>query len=312
MRSASAFEAALRAFAAELILAALVVAWMRWTGRYAIQSGILIALPFAAATLAASVTFAFTRPSLTVAAARLDRLAHTSEHLTTWLFLSDPSHAARTATQDGFRSAQRDSAMRVAASIQLNKHLPLTWPAWSRAIWIAMILLLSALVTPPRHIVNSASIERAPEVGVSAASAGARSEKSAAPREVPRVQILAPAQMRKLELMATDPQLSTASKRDALKELNEAIGGIPEGDLTPEVRELLDLLRTQTASVKSDKDAAGALRVSTKHEPANSNPAAPSPAEYTPFQNVEQAWASSAADFEDVRTRLAAYYAHHH
>lgn len=308
MRSGLALNVALRTFAAGLLLTALGVIWMRWRGSEALSVPVVTILPCAVAALAGIAAFWVARPAASLAASMLDRHAKTSDHVTTWLFLRGIDAARMSETQREFREAQRQSALRAADSIALKTHLPIAFPEWSRAIWLAIIVLLSAILIPANRSMAFHPPEGTAAIGVTAASGGAGKESSGTLREVPRVQVLSPAQMRKLELIATDNQLPAFMKTDALKELNEAIGGVSESELTPDVRQLLDMLRKDTGAEVSNSKTDGSVQFTSKKEVAQPSAAGASPAEYKAFENVEQAWASSESVFPDVRKRLDTYY----
>ena len=310
MRASRALIAALAVLGSSLLCAALAVSWMRWSGREFVGTTVLAALPFAMMACAGVSAFLMSRPALASAASVLDRRAAISEHLVTWLHLRGLDEAKLDDMQRGFRAAQRESALRAADSIRLKTHLPLHWPAWSRAIWLAMILLLSAILMPANDLRSVKTFERSSGLGLTAGPGGGGGGKdaSATLRETPRVQVLAPAELHKLELIATDPQLSAAQKSEALKELNDAIGGLPESELTPDVRQLLDTLRKDAAPPDAASKADGSIVKSANGEEKSARAAVVKPAEYKSFENVDKAWASSESQFGDVRERLARYY----
>lgn len=309
MRASRALIAALAALGSSLLCAALAVSWMRWSGREFVAATVLAALPFAIMACAGVAAFLMSRPALSAAASLLDRRAAISEQLVTWLHLRGLDEAKLDDMQLGFRAAQRESALRAADSIRLKTHLPLDWPAWSRAIWLAMILLLSAILMPANDTRTVKTFERSPGLGLTGGpGGGGGKDTSAALREAPRVQVLAPVELHKLELIATDPQLSAAMKSEALKELNDAIGGLPESELTPDVRQLLEALRKDAAPPSPVAKADGSIVKSATGQEKSKQMAEVKPADYKPFDNVDKAWAASESQFGDVRERLARYY----
>ncbi len=309
MRASRALIAALAVLGSSLLCAALAVSWMRWSGREFVGTTVLAALPFAMMACAGIAVFLMSRPALVTAASVLDRRAAISEHLVTWLHLRGLDEAKLDDMQRGFRAAQRESALRAADSIRLKTHLPLHWPAWSRAIWLAMILLLSAILMPASDLRSVKTFERSAGLGLTVGpGGGGGKDTSATLRETPRVQVLAPAELHKLELIATDPELSAARKSEALKELNDAIGGLPESELTPDVRQLLDTLRKDAAPPDATAKADGSIVKSANGEEKSARAFPVKPADYKSFENVDKAWAASESQFGDVRERLARYY----
>ncbi|MEI6233284.1 MAG: hypothetical protein WCT04_09540 [Planctomycetota bacterium] len=312
MSLSAAWNASLRIFAGALILSTLVVCWMRWTGNDYIGLASIAALPFISAALAGMIAFSISRPTQMAAASVLDHRAGTSEHVTTWLHLRKAPSSIVTETQHGFRLAQEQTALRAADAIKLTKHIPMTWPTWSRAIWLCMIALISATLMPPNEPDIIALSVRSPAIGLTAGeSTGGAKDASPMLRESPRIQVLSPAQMRKLEL-AIDPHMPTVLKSELLKELNEAMAGISENELTPEVRHLLNMLRKDLdASIPPKKNADGSISVATKTDAERAGRVDAKVAVYERFGNVEKAWAASETQFEDVRERLARYYGGH-
>jgi hypothetical protein len=241
----------------------------------------------------------------------VDSRAGTQEHLVTWLYLKDLELQSLNETQRHFREAQKQAALRAAESVRLGMHLPMRWPVWTRAIWLALIILLSALLLPGRDQNRIKVPERTGAV-VSLNAGGGAGGPSDTLRDAPRVQTLSPAQLRKFELMATDPNLPAAMKGEALKELNDAIGGLPESELTPDERQVLDLLRKQAAAENFTKPREGSVTVNASEthpnrEKTNSS-SSEKAANYARFEDAEKAWAVSESRFMDVRERLAKYY----
>src|SRR5258708_17773271 len=79
---------------------------------------------------------------------------------------------------------------------------------------------------------------------------------TASPNAMPRVQVLSRTEFRRFELQATDARMPASVKANLLKELQNKIGAIPESELAPEVRELLDMLRKETGAGKTAEKAA--------------------------------------------------------
>ena len=307
VRVERALIAGLTALAIALVCAAAGVGWMRWTGRAIFGAPLSVTLPFGVMACTGVAAFVATRPAIAVVAALVDARAHTQEHLVTWLHLRGLDERQLTATQRGFRDAQRTAALRAAESVRLSTHLPMRWPAWTRAIWLALILLLSALLIPP----SEPAAFQAPEHNGTAVSivADGGDAKNAQQNlsQLPRVQVLSPAQLRKLELMATDDKMPAPMKADALKELNDAIGGLPESELTPEVRQLLEMLRKDVGIKKDVKKDGQSVGVTERTESPKDR-SEQSAAAYAPFKDTERGWSEADAHFFDVHEQLKKYY----
>jgi hypothetical protein len=287
------------------ILAAVVLA-LRWAGNDAALVQWLL-VPAAGAVLAALGTGVAARADLPRVAALVDLRARTHEMLTTWLSLRDSQSADD--LRDGFKRAQAAATFQTAAALRVRDLLPWSLPVWHRAVWLALIMLLSALLMPARRVDDTVteSLQRARANG-SMANPGAASGESAKREAEPlRVQVLAPAQLRKLQLMATDTELPPALKAQALDELLKAIGSVPESALTQDVREILELLRKDArapaAETKNDGNASAADAPATAKARA-----VPSAAQFDPLTAGEQARTAVAARFPDVEAELLRYY----
>jgi len=307
VRIERALIAGLTALAIALVCAAAAVGWMRWTGREVFGAPVAVALPFFVMACASVTAFFATRTRVASVAALVDARAGTQEHLVTWLHLRALDERRLSAMQRGFRDAQRTAALRAADSVRLSQHLPMRWPAWTRAIWLALILLLSALLIPASEPVALNASERNGAAITVVASGGDATNAQANLSQVPRVQVLSPAQLRKLELMATDDKLPTSMKADALKELNDALGGLPESELTPEVRQLLEMLRKDIGA-KDGVKYQGQSVAATDRTESPKETSANRAAAYAPFKDTERAWSNSESHFLDVREQLKKYY----
>src|SRR5205823_5903359 len=117
------------------------------------------------------------------------------------------------------------------------------------------------------------------------------------------------ADLRKFELIATDDRLSPEQKAAALRELTGAIGNIPESELTSAERQVLEMLRKETAAGKDAVDKSASILAASQRAAEKSRIAAASrAAEFVPFENADKATAAAEAQFPDVRELLARYY----
>jgi hypothetical protein len=122
-----------------------------------------------------------------------------------------------------------------------------------------------------------------------------------------RMQVLMPAELRKLQLMATDTELPAALKAQALNELLKAIGDVPESALTQDVQQILELLRKDTRTQAAEAKNAG--NTTTGGDAAHGTPRpAQGAAQFDPSTASEQARTAVAARFPDVQAELARYY----
>lgn len=248
------------------------------------------------------------------AAAQLDRNAKTQEHFSTWLHLRRTAFGASDPLRQSFKSAQRNSTLKAAEHVRLSEHLPLRLPRWSRAVWLALIVFISAALTPVSRLPQPTG-ERplnGADSAIPAALAGGGDARAVSPKALSdnaRVQVLSPAQLRKLELIATDPNLPPSAQASALNELQNAIGNIPESELTSDVRQLLDTLRKSSAAAET-KAAGNQTGSAQQSDGKPQRPSEKPGVEYDAFQAVEKAWRSGEPRFSDVRDALRKYYAH--
>jgi hypothetical protein len=310
VRFERALQAALAVLGITLVCSAAAVLWLHWIGHENVPILPAASIPVTLALAGGLLAFLMARADLATLAARVDRAANISEHLVTWLYLREKNTNAPASKERDFKAAQRDSALKAAECIRLKKHLPVRVPAWGRAIWLAIIFLFSAILMPASTPIAASRMDRNSPGGIDAGGENASSRASAQQREAPKIEVLSPAELRKLQLIATDPDLLAAAKSEALKELLNSMGGIPESELTPEVRQLLDILRKETASKSvANPEAAGSIASATQNQSEAQRFAAEAKAAgYRPFENPDKGWAAAEANFPDVAERLKAYY----
>ncbi len=309
-RLARAVNFAMLALIAALLLAAAIVLGMRWSGREFVSVSALAALSWILTAVAGIFSLLFVRPSLEQIATALDYRAQTQDHLATWLYLRALDATKLNATQLAFRDAQAQSTLRAASVIRLKTHAPISWPRWSRATWLALIILFSAVLIPPNESNAPTTREKSGGFDLVAGGAGGGSGKTASDtlRETPRIQILSPADRMKFELIAGATDLPEAMKCEALKDLTDAIGNIPESDLTAADRQLLEKLRNDVGQ-ETAKPVQGSVTANGAPEkPRSLQPAEGHAADFKTFSELEKAWAAPESNFADVRDRLDKYY----
>jgi hypothetical protein len=273
-----------------------------------------VALPVAVALAVFAVVYCRSRPALDTVALLLDRRAGTAEHLVTWWQLRAAPLADARGSEDlqrGFRAAQLAATLALAPRLDPKRLLPLRLPEWGRALWLALLLLCCALLMPPR-----VRAERDPAGGKpgDTASLGLRTGGGAGgvlatPGQTPRVQVLKPTELLAFQLTATDPQLPPAARAAALKELLRKIGNVPESELAPEVRELLEALRddgTQKNGKNGEKNGS-VLAPAKGDNPAEPGAPPEGAAQVPDFR--EKAVSAVEQCFPDVKEQLGRYYA---
>jgi len=209
-----------------------------------------------------------------------------------------------------FREAQSAATLALGARFDPRRLLPIRLPEWSRALWLALLLLCCALLMPPR-----VRASRLPGLSETGGLAGLRDGAGlnggpAAGSRAPHVQVLNPTDLLVFQLKATDPLLPAAAKAELLKELLKKIGNVPESELSPEVRELLNMLRSEVAS----KDGGGKTGTEEGRQQGKAN-GEPSEGAANPLAGAaqipdftERAMAAVEQNFGDVREQLGKYY----
>ncbi|HYG76152.1 MAG TPA: hypothetical protein VEK08_14200, partial [Planctomycetota bacterium] len=242
----------------------------------------------------------------------LDRRADSKEHLATWLHYRTAADSILPAQQP-FLQAQLSATLSIAPSIKPAELLPLRLPDWSRALWLAILLLCCALLMPPAtQAVSNATLQRA-AAKIAAASREEPLLSGGAPadnRQTPRVQVLPPTELWKFQLMISDPELSPELKAQALKELQQKIGNIPESELTPEVREILSALRPASSDKpngsEDSKPGTSQTKGDSKEADKERSVQVGSAAAVGTFN--ERAFSSIQQQYPDVKDKLEKYY----
>jgi len=323
LRAERALWAGLAAFGVGVVVASVLIFVLRV---FPLGSGVLSAPVQAALALpvliaAAVLTFVFVRcqPLLEIVALLMDSRAGTAEHLVTWYQLR---MAARTPSsyplpaeesnevRRAFRDAQASATLALASHFEPRRLLPIRLPEWSRALWLALLLLCCALLMPPRA--RSSRIPGPMELG---GMPGLRDGSGinggpAADSHTPHVQVLNPSDLLIFQLKATDPLLPPEAKAEVLKELLKKIGNLPESELSPEVRELLNMLRSEVAmkdggSKPGEQEGRQQGKSNGEANEGTANPLAGA-AQVPDF--AERAMATVEQNFGDVREPLEKYY----
>jgi len=254
-------------------------------------------------------------PSGEEVALLLDRKAGLREHLTTWRHYRNRAGNDSHSLQKGFLEAQLASTLVAAAALKPSQVLPLRIPDWSRALWLAVLLLCCALLMPPNvSAVRTASMERA-ALKLAAASRENAPDMDGAPaaaRQTPTVHVLPPTELLKFQLASSEAELPADVKAHLLKELQLRIGNVPESELTPEVRDILNALRSPDASEKKTGGEAetklGSADIKGKPTAEDVARAHESGVAANVPQFRERAYAAVQQQFPDVKTMLERYY----
>ncbi|MGD0088724.1 MAG: hypothetical protein ABSE73_02285 [Planctomycetota bacterium] len=338
LRAERALWAGLAAFGAGVVLASVLIFVLRLfpvgpgampgVGTVLVQGALVLPLLMAAATLA--LVYARPNPLLETVALRMDVRAGTAEHLVTWYQLRvaapfplplregvgggdrlrEAAGGGDLELQRGFRQAQAAATLALAARFDPKRLLPIRLPEWSRALWLALLLLCCALLMPPRARTarGLAANELSGLAGLR--DGGGLNGAASGDSHAPHVQVLNPTELLAFQLKATDPLLPAAAKAEALKELLKKIGSVPESELSPEVRELLNSLRSEVA-IKNGADKTGtqegAQESAGRNEPNEGTAGSVAGAAQIP-DFTERAMATVEQNFGDVREQLQRYY----
>jgi hypothetical protein len=276
----------------------------------------LALLPFAGALLILCGVYLFRKSPARTVAAELDRAAQLKDHLLTWMQLRGLQLPP---AQEAFRAAQQSATLERASGLRPAALLPLKLPAWAPALWLTVVLLSCALLVPPqiatetRADAREQARERRLKMSALELDSGGADRAGGETQNTPRVQPLSPTELWKLQLRVSDPTLSTEQRRELLNDLQRKTGGIPESELTAEIRDLLNILR------EPDKSTVEA-------SPSSVTPAAPggsaqqqavAPAESEAMGEVGAANAAllrarglalAKSEFPDVKEALIRYY----
>lgn len=246
------------------------------------------------------------RPRAAEAARALDQRAGLADHLTTWEELrraSPPENVLAAA----FVAAQQDSTLRCARELRPARLLPVRLPAWSRALWLGIVVLAGAILMPERVSSAAAAVREPGRRDLDGGAANHPAKKFAgSPSAVSLASRLDPNRLAWIQIAAFSNLLPVAEKEKILREVEELIGGIPEESLDREEWKMLEKLRKDIADArKAGNNSKGGSVTSTggsnaaRKEPVHTGAAALSPAELA---------AAYRDRFDDVRVLLDRYY----
>lgn len=264
-------------------------------------------LPFVLAGSAFIAAFFLARPQPSRVAAELDSRARLQDHLLTWLQLRAQTMSGQ---QQEFREAQSRSTLQLAKGLSVKTMIPIQFPEWAPALWMALIGLCCALLVPPQIEVESAAAARDREQGRRKSAPAVVVEGAAenTTPATPRVQPLSPTELLKLQLRATDPNLANEQRKQILAEVQQKIGGVPENELTDDVRELLRELRgnSEIARVPNTDLASGSAQQAAKAAGEVASNGLSEAANAVSFR--ERGLAFAQREFFDVKDELNRYY----
>jgi disulfide bond formation protein DsbB len=255
LRMQRALRAGLLALGVGLLAAAALI----FAARLAAVSGpvvtTLAALPAVIALAALIAAYARHRPSSRTAALLLDQRAASDEHLVTWFELRAQPDASLNETQREFKAAQREATMRRSAGLNAAKLLPMSLPQWSRALWLALLLLFCAILMPAQSAAPRLAApirdDLRPSVRANPGGGSPAGEKPPAGS----VQVYSPSELLKMQLMVTNPNLSAEQREQLKTDLLSKIGDTPLSSLSAEVRDLLKMLDIE--NVRKPEKAGG-------------------------------------------------------
>lgn len=314
------FERALSMAFATLGVALLAVAglvlWMRTHSYVAIDIPIILSMPPLFAIVVLLLVFRFHQIRYKDVALLMDKQASTHEHFVTWLHFRGLDWQYFSSLQREFLVAQRTATLHQMHGLKAGSLIPVRLPEWSRGLLLALLILCCALLMPPwtTNTIQTGELDRLAKMH---AGGGMDEHRVSAPPhlpgEAPRVQILSPTQLKKFQLLATDEKLSQAEKSKIEMELRDKIGAIPESELAPALRELLDMLREETGGKKKADGREDGKTGSQQNLAKENSGADGNNGSATPVQNIvpeffERPFAAQRDSYPDVQTRLDRYY----
>ncbi|HEY3321103.1 MAG TPA: hypothetical protein VGP72_11605 [Planctomycetota bacterium] len=288
----------------------------------AICSIALLILPVLATAAAFGVSFSLSRPDPSRVALLMDTRAQSREHLVTWFELRTSGPPLPRAGEglgvrgdisdlrDAFRAAQCMATLALASRFDPRKLLPMEWPAWTRGLWLAALLLCCALLMPPQTEA-ARPLSSARENAASLQLRDPQSGGADGPGQTPRVQVLTPTDLIKYQLLATDPDMPLAQKSQALKELIKSIGTVPESELAPEIRDILNTLRADVAKAEKNgksEQPDGTQQTAGKPGSTNDSPAREVGVPANIGRIDPQVLTTIQQHFGDVKEQLDRYY----
>jgi hypothetical protein len=160
--------------------------------------------------------------------------------------------------QRDFLAAQRAATLQKAQAIDTRKLIPIHFPDWSRLLLLAFLLLCCAWLAPALDKDTSDKVPTDRPRRAAGARGGGGGESAAnAIEDSPSVEVLSQTDLQRFQLVASDPLLSDSRRTEELQKLMNKLGGIPENQLTPLDRQLLNQLRGDSAKSINSSDKKG-------------------------------------------------------
>ncbi|HYF49138.1 MAG TPA: hypothetical protein VEJ63_07025 [Planctomycetota bacterium] len=309
VRVQHALRAALAALGVTLLIAATLIFCARWLALSSTWTVLpLVFVPLITAAVALCV-FQRYRPQPSSIALRLDGLADTAEHLLTWWELRQRPDVELNDLQRGFKAAQRAAALKACEQMQPSRLLPLRTPSWSRALWLAVLFVLCALLMPERQIIAAAPVRtlasRTPVVEVSAGPGGSQ-EKAGA--ETPRVEPLSATEMFKLKFELSSGQLTPEQREKMLRELKTRIGDTPPTALPQELQDILNILEKDSVQKKDAAESNPASSSQKVGGEGETHRTGELPGIANVPEQLQKAFTRVREHYSDVQTELERYY----
>jgi hypothetical protein len=249
----------------------------------------------------------------------LDSRAQTAEHLTTWLELSQRMDTEFTPLQRDFKNAQRNSTLLHCAALYPTQLIPMRFPTWARSIWLAILLVLCALLMPAQTEIKSTGprqlLNPDPRLALAlqnATGGDADGEKNASDL-APHIEPFSKTDMLALKLQFCNEQLSPEAREKLLKDLETKIGETPRNALSQDLQEMLSTLQRESLARKT-KDAASEQNTATSAQTVK-NDASKETVKINPLPGIaaipdtmEQAFTTVKDHYPDVKEELERYY----
>jgi hypothetical protein len=306
MRAQHALRVALATFGITLLVAAAGILIVRWTAAGNTWAGSSLLLPVVATLAVLLADYLRHHPTPRSVAMKMDQTAGSAEHLVTWLELRAAPEAQLNELQKEFRTAQRSSTLSVCASMNPSRLMPFRWPAWTRAVWLAILFVLCALLMPERRATADAPLRTAssnrPKIQLGAGGA------ASTPNNETRVEPLSKRDMLALNLQMSNPNLTPEQKERLLKDLKSRLPEVPRSALPQEIQDYLNILErdsVQKAGFESKENSSAAQTVGNEndtHKPQSLPGVASIPSE------MEKAFTTVREQYSDVKEELERYY----
>jgi hypothetical protein len=321
LRLQAALRLGLVALALALLCAAALIFWARSTASSnAVAAGLF--LPPLITLLACVAAFFRFRPENRQVALRLDRAAATDEHLVTWYELRQaPASSTASTLHLQFKAAQRDATLARGAALNAGALLPLRLPEWSRALWLAGLLLCCALLMPEaRSLSANAPVmqnDNPLRFSIAQGGGGGDSGEPSADAGADYVDPLSKTDMWELQFKVSDPNLNAEEKEQLYNRVMGKVGDIPINALSPELREMLQALQSGMREKKPDAKSGAGESGSAQTTSDDADAEKPSSTGTTTGvasipAEMEKALTTVREHFADVEEDLRRYYSNSH